>query len=161
MEYKIIHEDAFPLVECKLQQGETLKAESDAMVSMTEIWIFAALWIEIFWADLHGVFSREKAFFKQLQRLVAPGTVLLGHAAPGGIVDVELDGSYSLRVQKMVSLAGTSGIEVDTTIQNLTPRAFSREGFLSLMFGGGTVFLSSFGAIHAINLNPGEGSHYR
>ena len=35
------------------------------------IWISAALWIEIFWAGLHGVFSQEKASsFKRLQRLV-------------------------------------------------------------------------------------------
>lgn len=158
MEYKIIHEDAFPLVECKLQQGETLKAESDAMVSMIgNLDIRGSMDRNILGGLARRFLAGESFFFQTITASRGSGTVLLGHAAPGGIVDVELDGSYSLRVQKDGFLAGTSGIEVDTTIQNLTQGLFSREGFFVLnVRGRGTVFLSSFGAIHAINLNPGE-----
>ena len=141
MEYKIIHEDAFPLVECKLQQGETLKAESDAMVSMTgNLDIRGSMDRNILGGLARRFLAGESFFFQTITASRGPGTVLLGHAAPGGIVDVELDGSYSLRVQKDGFLAGTSRIEVDTTIQNLTQGLFSREGFF----------------VHAINLNPGE-----
>lgn len=99
----------------------------------------------------------ESFFFQTITASRGSGTVLLGHPAPGGIIDVELDGSYALRVQKDGFLAGTSGIEVDTTVQNLAQGLFSREGFFVLQIRGrGTAFLSSFGAIHAINLNPGE-----
>ena len=34
MRYEILHKDAFPIVRCELQQGERIKAESDAMVAM-------------------------------------------------------------------------------------------------------------------------------
>lgn len=141
MEYKIIHEDAFPLVECKLQQGETLKAESDAMVSMTgNLDIRGSMDRNILGRLARRFLAGESFFFQTITASRGLGTVLLGHAAPGGIVDVDLDGSYSLRVQKDGFLAGTSGIEVDTTIQNLTQGLFSREGFLSLMYGGAELF---------------------
>ena len=46
---------------------------------------------------------------------------------------------------------------MDTAVQNLMQGFFSREGFFVLNIRGrGTVFLSSFGAIHAINLAAGE-----
>ena len=35
MEYKILYQDAFPVIECRLQKGESVKAESDAMVAMS------------------------------------------------------------------------------------------------------------------------------
>ena len=42
-------------------------------------------------------------------------------------------------------------------MQNLAHGIFSREGFFVLnMTGRGTVFLRSYGTIHAINLEPGE-----
>ena len=141
MEYKIIHEDAFPLVECKLQQGETLKAESDAMVSMTgNLDIRGSMDRNILGGLARRFLAGESFFFQTITASRGSGTVLLGHAAPGGIVDVELDGSYSLRVQKDGFLAGTSGIEVDTTIQNLTQGIFSREGFFVLNVWGAELF---------------------
>ena len=35
MKYEILHGEAFPVVKCDLQYGESLKAESDAMVAMS------------------------------------------------------------------------------------------------------------------------------
>ena len=60
--------------------------------------------------------------------------MLLGHALPGGIVDVELDGSYGLRVQKDGFLAATDGVEVNTKMQNLMQGIFSCEGCSFLMY---------------------------
>ena len=46
---------------------------------------------------------------------------------------------------------------MDTALQNLAQGFFSKEGFFVLnVRGRGTVFLSSYGAIHAINLAAGE-----
>lgn len=70
---------------------------------------------------------------------------------------MELDGTYSLIVQKEGFLAAEDRIQVDTTMQNLARGLFSREGFfVTQVSGRGTVFLSSYGAIHAINLEPNE-----
>ena len=99
----------------------------------------------------------EKFFFQTLNASRGPGEVLLAPAIPGDIVDVDLDGSYSLVVQKDGFLAGTMGLEVSSKMQNLMQGLFSGEGFFTLKIGGkGTVFLNSYGGIHAINLEAGE-----
>ncbi|MDR2442222.1 MAG: AIM24 family protein, partial [Deltaproteobacteria bacterium] len=48
-------------------------------------------------------------------------------------------------------------VEVSTKVQSLFRGLFSREGFFILKVSGrGTVFLSSYGAIHPIELKDGE-----
>ena len=99
----------------------------------------------------------ESFFFQRLTASRGAGSVMLGHPLPGGIIDVDLDGTYGLKVQKGGFLAATDGIEIDTAVQNLAKGLFSREGFFVLnIHGKGTVFLSSYGMIHPINLADGE-----
>ena len=159
MKYEILHPDAFPVVRCDLSRGESLKAESDAMVSMS-----ATLDISGTAGDggfLGGLARKfltgESFFFQRITASRGAGSVLLGHSAPGGIVDVQLDGTYGLRVQKNGFLAAEESIEIDTAMQNLSQGMFSREGLFVLNIKGkGIVFLASFGAIHTLNLSDGE-----
>ena len=158
MEYKILYEGAYPIVQCKLRQGESMQAESDAMVSMS-----ATLDIE---GSMNGgllgglarrMLTNESFFFQTVTARRGPGEVLFASSLPGGVIDVELDGSYALKVQKDGYLASTPGIQVTTKTQNLVQGLFSREGFFVLgVSGRGTVFLSSYGSIHPINLEAGE-----
>lgn len=158
MKYEILYQDAFPLVKCDLQRGEKIKAESDAMVAMSAtLEVNGAMNGGIIGGLARRMFTGESFFFQTIDAVRGDGSVLLGHPAPGGIIDVELDGSYSLRVQKTGFLAATDSIQVDTTMQNLAQGLFSREGFFVVKISGrGTVFLSSYGAIHAINLADNE-----
>ncbi len=158
MKYKILYQDAFPVVKCDLMQGETMKAESDAMVAMSAtLDVNGSMGGNLLGGIARRVLAGESSFFQNIVASRGSGYVLLGHPLPGGIVDVELDGSYNLRVQKDGFLAATSEVQVDTAMQNLTQGLFSREGFFVVnVHGRGTVFLSSYGAIHAVNLNPGE-----
>ncbi len=158
MKYEILYQDAFPLVKCDLQRGEKIKAESDAMVAMSDtLEVNGAMNGGIIGGLARRMLTGESFFFQTIDAVRGDGSVLLGHPAPGGIIDVELDGSYSLRVQKTGFLAATDSIQVDTTMQNLAQGFFSREGFFVVKISGrGTVFLSSYGAIHAINLADNE-----
>ena len=158
MKYEILHGEAFPVVQCHLQQGESIKAESDAMITMSgTLDVDGRMEGGLLGGLARKMLSGEKFFFQTIRASRGPGSVMLGHAALGGIIDVELDGSYSLRVQKDGFLAATEGITTSAKAQNLAQGIFSREGFFVLNVSGrGTVFLSSFGAIHAINLDPGE-----
>ena len=62
-----------------------------------------------------------------------------------------------LSIQKDGFLASTQGIDVDTKAQNLLQGFMSGEGFFILNARGrGTVFVSSYGMIHPINLESGE-----
>lgn len=159
MKYEILHQDAFPIVRCDLKRGESLKAESDAMVAMSAtLDVSGSMGDGGFLGGLARKFlTGESFFFQRITASRGPGSVLIGHSAPGGIVDVELDGSYGLRVQKNGFMAAEESIEIDTAMQNLAQGFFSREGFFVLnVKGRGIVFLSSFGAIHPINLEDGE-----
>ena len=158
MKYEILYGNAFPVVRCELERGESVKAESDAMIAMSgTLDVEGSMDGNLLGGLARKFLAGEKFFFQTIRASRGPGKVLLGPSSLGGIVDVELDGSYHLRVQKDGFLASTSGITVDTAMQNLMQGFFSREGFFVLdVHGRGTVFLSSFGAIHAINLAPGE-----
>lgn len=157
MKYEILHQDAFPIVKCSLNRGERIKAESDAMIAMSNT-IDVTGGVE---GGLLKGFGRmlagEKFFFQYLTASRGDGDVLFGHATPGGIIDIELDGSYGLRIQKDGFLASTEQVEIDTKVQNLAKGIFSKEGFFILNARGkGTIFLSSYGAIHPISLQEGE-----
>lgn len=157
MKYEILYGNAFPVIKVNLQKGERIKAESDAMVSMsTTIDIDGKLEGGIF-KGLGRMLAGEKFFFQTLVASRGPGEALLASPVPGSIIDVELDGTYGLSVQKDGFLAATDSISIDTQMQNLTKGLFSGEGFFILKVGGrGTVFLNSYGAIHPINLEEGE-----
>ncbi len=158
MKYEILYPGAYPIVKCDLEQNESIKAESDAMISMSATLDISGAINGSFLGGLAKKFLGGESFF--CQNIVAnrgPGTVLFAHATPGDIIDVNLDGSYGLLVQKNGYLASTMGIEVETKMQNLMNGFFSKEGFFVLKIKGqGTAFISSYGSIHAINLADGE-----
>jgi len=157
MEYEILYPGAFPLLKVQLQQGEMIKAESDAMVSMSNTVDVEGKMEGGLLGGIGRMLAGEKFFFQTLNARRGPGEVLLAPSIPGDIVDVDLDGSYSLVVQKDGFLASSNGVEVSSKMQNLLQGVFSGEGFFTLKVSGkGTVFLNSYGGIHAINLEAGE-----
>lgn len=157
MEYEILYPGAFPLLKVQLQQGEMIKAESDAMVSMSNTVDVEGKMEGGLLGGIGRMLAGEKFFFQTLNARRGPGEVLLAPSIPGDIVDVDLDGSYSLVVQKDGFLASSNGVEVSSKMQNLLQGVFSGEGFFTLQVSGkGTVFLNSYGGIHAINLEAGE-----
>ena len=158
MTYEILYPEAFPIVKFQLERGEKIKAESDAMIAMSPtIEVEGKMEGGILGGLARKFLSGESMFFQELAANRGAGEVIIGHAQPGGILDLELDGSYGLTVQKNGFLAGTQGLQVDTKLQNLSRGLFSGEGFFVLnVKGRGTVFVSSYGVIHPINLEAGE-----
>lgn len=155
--YEILYDGAFPIVKYRLEMKERLKAESDAMIAMSPTIDVEGKMEGGLLRGVTRMLAGESFFFQYLTANRGPGEVLFGHAIPGGIIDVELDGSYEMKVQKNGFLAATEGIEVDTKMQSLGRGLFSGEGFFILNIKGqGVVFLSSYGAIHPINLEAGE-----
>jgi uncharacterized protein (TIGR00266 family) len=157
MKHEILYKGAFPMLRVKLEAGENIKAESGAMVSMSPNVELKGTADGGIMRGLGRMLSGESFFFQELSPTRGSGEVMLAPKVIGDIEAVELDGSYKLYVQKDGFLAGTSGIQVNTKMQNLMSGFMSGEGFFIVEISGkGTVFLSSYGAIHAINLGPGE-----
>lgn len=157
MNYEILYKGAFAMLNIKLNPGENVKAESGAMVSMSPGIDLKGTMDGGLLGGLGRMLSGEKFFFQEMTATRGHGEVLLAPPSLGDIEAVELDGSYKLYVQKDGFLAGSSGIEVNTKMQNLSKGLLSGEGFFIIEISGrGTVFLSSYGAIHALQLNHGE-----
>ncbi|MDR2354550.1 MAG: TIGR00266 family protein [Deltaproteobacteria bacterium] len=155
--YEILYGNAYPMVHYNLDYGEMIKCESDAMVAMSPTVDVEGKLEGGLLSGLGRVLAGEKFFFQTLTAKRGSGYVLFAPATTGAIVDLPLDGSYELSVQKDGFLGGTSGINVSTKMQNLAKGFFSKQGFFILRVGGkGTVFLNSLGAIHTIQLQAGE-----
>lgn len=157
MDNKILYQGAFPLVQVNLQKGETIKAEFDAMVAMSSTIDVEGKMDGGLLGGLARMVAGESFFFQTLTARRGQGEVLLAPSIPGDIIDVELDGSYSLNIQKDGFLAGSAELQVSTKMQNLAQGIFSGEGFFVVKVSGqGIVFINTYGSIHVINLEPGQ-----
>ena len=158
MQHEILYRDAFPLVRCRLSRGEQIKAESNAMVAMsTTIDIEGKREGSFLGGLVRSLVTNESFFFQYLTAVRGDGEVLLGHPIPGSIESIELDGSHGFIIQKGGFLAAAPSVELDTKTQDFTKGLFSGAGFFLLHARGrGPLFIGSYGAIHTIDLAPGE-----
>lgn len=156
MNYEVLHEGTFPIVKCHLEHGEQIKAESDAMITMSPTIDVTGNAEGGFLKGIARMAAGEKFFFQYLSANRGAGDVIFAHALPGDIMPIQLNGT-GLKIQKDGFLAATMDVQLETKVQNLTKGLFSGEGFFVLGARGvGTIFVSSYGAIHQINLNPSE-----
>lgn len=157
MNYEILYKGAFPMIKVDLNKGESIKAESGAMVAMSSsIDVDGKLEGGLF-KSIGRSLAGEKFFFQTLAANRGHGEALLATAAPGAVTVLELDGTQEYLVQKDGFLASTQGINIDSKVQNLLKGLFSGEGFFILRVSGrGTLFVSSYGEIHEVNISAGE-----
>jgi uncharacterized protein (TIGR00266 family) len=158
MKTEILYPGAFPLVRVQLAHGETLKAESGAMVSMSpSIVVESRAEGGLFKALSRRMLTGEHFFFQTLTAAHGAGEVLLAPTVPGDIVVIELDGLHEYFVQKDGFLAGSEAVTIDSTMQSLSRGLLGGEGFFILKIGGeGSLIINSFGAIHKVELKPEE-----
>ncbi len=158
MKSEILYPGAFPMVRVELTAGETIKAESGAMVASSPTIDVESKMEGGFLGALSRKFlTGEKFFFQTLRASRGPGEVLLAPTVPGEIVMLELDGVNEFMVQKDGFLAGAETIKLDSQMQSLSRGLLGGEGFFILKASGkGMLLLNSFGAIHKIELRPDQ-----
>ena len=146
------------MVRVELAGGETIKAESGAMVASSPTIDVESKMEGGFLGALSRKFlTGEKFFFQTLRATRGPGEVLLAPTVPGEIVLLELDGVNEYMVQKDGFLAGAEAIKLDSQMQSFSRGLLGGEGFFILKASGkGTLLLNSFGAIHKIELRPDQ-----
>ncbi|MDR1080505.1 MAG: TIGR00266 family protein [Deltaproteobacteria bacterium] len=156
--FEILYGAAFPILLYRLDQGEVFKAESGSMVAMDgHLELAAKMEGGIMQGLARKFLSGEKAFFQYVTAPKGPGEAYFAPTYPGSIFPVELNGSARLRIQKDGFLAGTADVALETISQGLAKGLFSKEGFFILRASGtGILFLSSYGAIHPLQLQPGQ-----
>ncbi len=155
MEHEILYRPSYSLLRVSLSQDESISAESGAMVSMSSgIEIQTAAKGGLFGALKRSVLGGESFFVNTFNAREA-GEVTFAPSLPGDISAIELKGQ-TLFAQSGAYIASSPEIEVNTKWGG-AKTFFSREGlFLLKISGSGSVFLSSYGAIHEIQLEAGQ-----
>jgi uncharacterized protein (TIGR00266 family) len=158
MKSEILYPGAFPMVRINLASGESVKAESGAMVaSSPTIDVESRMEGGLFGALSRKVLTGEKFFFQTLRATRGAGEVLLAPTVPGDIIIVELDGVHEYLVQKDGFLAGAEEVKIESRMQSLARGLLGGEGFFILRIGGrGPLILNSFGAVHKVDLLPDQ-----
>lgn len=156
MKYEIMGADAFPMLKVSLDAGQTVKAESNAMVSMSEGMELKGRFEGGAMQAIARKFAGESFFLQHITATTRPGWVMLAPFLPGTMEAVEVKGE-TLCVQKGSFLAAGEDFEISSKVQNIAKGFFSGEGFfITKARGVGPLFLSSYGGIERIDLAMGE-----
>lgn len=153
--YSIEHGSAFALAVLQLQAGQSIQAESGAMVSMSgTVELQSELKGGVLGALKRAV-GGESAFLSTFTAQRGPGEVTLAPAMPGDIAAIEMS-QQIFYVQSSSYLGGDTTLQIDTRWGGART-FFSGEGLFVLQVQGtGLLLVSSFGAIHRRRLAPGE-----
>ena len=147
-----------PLLRISLEPGESVAAESNAMVAMDGSISLKGETRGGFFKSLARKFLNDENFFQQ--SFVAddePGSVLLAPNLPGDVVVLDV-GERQYMLSDGAFLAATDGVELETKTQSLGRALLGNSGGLFLMAtqGHGQIALSGFGSIQAVDVKPGQ-----
>ncbi len=156
MKTEVLYRPAYALAIVNLSANESIQAESGAMVSMS-----ADLTMEtkakggIFKSLARAALGGESFFMNTFTASAAGGMISLAPSLPGDIVELQLS-NQTILLQSGSYLASSSGVTVDTSWGG-AKTFFAREGLILLkVSGSGNLIISSYGAIHEVNLSAGE-----
>jgi uncharacterized protein (TIGR00266 family) len=157
MNFEIIANGTFAALKVMLARGESIKAESGAMVSMdTTIEVEGKLDGGIL-GGLGRILAGETMFLQTLSATEEDGEVILAPTMLGNIVEIDLDGNTTWNIAKDGFFAGDMNLTISTKMQNLSKGLFSGEGFFVVKVSGqGTLFASSFGSIVKVDIGAGK-----
>ena len=131
-----------PVVECRLEAGESIKCEGGSMS-----WMSANMKMETSGGGIGKMFTKAISGEKMFQNIYTaqggPGMIAFASSFPGNIVAVELTPGHDIVCQKSSYLASTSGVELSIFFQKkLGAGFFGGEGFIMQRLSGtGLVFL--------------------
>ena len=156
MQVEIRYRPSYSLALVKLDPGEAIRAEAGAMVSMSPGLALETKVAGGLLAGLKRSLLGGESFFMNTYRAPAQGgEIALAPVLPGDMIVRELR-DESLLVQSGSYVASSEGINLDTKWSGART-FFAREGLIMLRVSGtGKLILSSYGAIHEVDLGPGE-----
>ncbi|MDP9296659.1 MAG: TIGR00266 family protein [Actinomycetota bacterium] len=157
MRSEIKYAPSYSLAIVTLDPGESIQAEAGSMVSMSP-------GIEIETKAKGGLLGGLKrsvlggeSFFLNTFTAASGGQITIAPSLPGDIQHMQLSGQ-PMFIQSGSYMASAMGVEIDTKWGG-AKTFFSSEGlFLLKASGMGDLFVSSYGAIHELDLTAGE--HY-
>ena len=155
MQTEILYGPAYSAAKVVLSAGETVRAEAGAMLAMSPgVAMETSTQGGLLKGLRRSVLGGESFFMNTFTAQTDGAELWLAPALAGDVVAWPVTGT--LFVQSGSFLASSQGLEVDSQWGG-SKTFFSREGLFMLRISGqGDVVLSSYGAIHAIDLQPGQ-----
>lgn len=155
MQTTIQYGPAYSLAVVNLQQGESMRAESGAMVSMTSGLRMETQATGGIMKSLGRSLLGGESFFQNTFHADQGGEITLAPSLPGDIMTFELAG-HELAVQSGSYLACDTRITVETKWGG-AKTFFGGEGLFMLKCSGhGTLIVCSYGAIHKVSVPAGQ-----
>ena len=155
MQTEILYQPAYSLCRVSFAPGESLRAESGAMVSMS-----GGIRIETkatggIMKSLGRSFLGGESFFQNTFHADAGGELTLAPDLPGDIMTFDLAG-HEVIVQSGSYVASDTNIQVETKWGG-AKTFFGGEGLFMLKCAGtGLLIISSYGAIHRVSIPAGQ-----
>lgn len=158
MRAEILYRPSYSMAVVDLAPFEEISVEAGAMVSMTEgMTLKTRPEGGLIRSLSRSLLGGQSFFVNVFQAPDFGGQINLAPTLPGDMMILELKGE-SLLVQGGSYIASSTGIEIDTKWGG-AKTFFASEGLIMLRAGGvGLLLLSSYGAIHPVDLAPGQ--HY-
>jgi uncharacterized protein (TIGR00266 family) len=156
MQAEILYRPSYSMAVVNLAPGEEIRVESGALVSMTEgMQLQTRMEGGLLRSLSRSFFGGESFFLNVYQAPDFGGQINLAPTLPGDMMILKLQ-EESLLVQGGSYVASSMGVEIDTSWSG-AKTFFASEGLIMLRArGSGLLLLSSYGAIHPIDLGQGQ-----
>jgi len=155
MRTEIEYSPSFAIARVHLEQGESLNAESGAMLAMTPSVEIDTSTQGGFMKGIRRSLGGESFFMNKFTASGPDAHVVLAPALPGDVIVWPLTGG-TVFVQSGSFLAAPGSIDIDSKWGG-SKTFFSREGLIMLKCAGeGDLVVASYGAVHGIDLAAGQ-----
>jgi uncharacterized protein (TIGR00266 family) len=156
MRAEILYRPSYSMAIVDLAPLEELRVESGSMVSMTDgITLKTRAEGGLLRSLSRSLLGSESFFMNVFQAPDFGGQINLAPTLPGDMMILEMKGE-SLLIQGGSFVGSSMGVDIDTKWGG-AKTFFASEGLVMLRASGtGLVFLSSYGAIHPVDLASGQ-----
>ena len=157
MQIEIRYQPSYSLALVTLDEGETIRTESGSMVGMSpDLVMETAASGGLLKSLSRSLFGGESFFLNTYTAKQQGDSVALAPPLPGDIAVIDVEDGQELLVQSGSFLASSAGVQVDTKWSG-AKTFFGGEGLIMLRVSGqGKLIVSSYGAIHPIELAEGQ-----
>jgi len=152
MQIEVKYQPSYSLAIIRLESGQSIQAESGAMVSMSSsIQVETGMKGGMLGAVARKILGGESLFANTFTAQGGQGEITLAPSLPGDITSLDL-ADEMIYVQSGSFLASAPEVELDLKWGG-AKTFFGAEGlFLLRVSGSGPVLLSSYGAIHRVDI---------
>jgi len=156
MNVEVLYRPSYSLAMITLDPKENIQVEGGAMVAMSpELEMKTEAKGGFLKSVSRSMFGGESFFMNTFTGSAEGDTIALAPALPGDIAVIEMVGE-TLMVQSGSYVASSEGINVETKWSG-AKTFFGSEGLIMLRISGkGTLIVSSYGAIHPLELEAGQ-----